>query len=210
VLIDGGSALDILFRNALTKVDIKLEDLEPYDAPFCGVLSGQTSQPLGQITLVVQFSTANHFRIDYINFIVADFEGTYHAILGRPALVKFMVIPHYVYLLLKMPTKKGVLSLKGNVLIAYNCEEEGYATTKALELSIRMQQSIINAKKIPLADLEIPGKEATRAALKSKETKEVELVPGDKSKMACIGATLDPKLEDALISFLRENVSVFA
>jgi hypothetical protein len=73
---------------------------------------------LGQITLVVQFSTADHFRIDYVNFIVADFEGTYHAILGRPTLAKFMGIPHYVYLLLKMPTEKGILSLRGNVLIA--------------------------------------------------------------------------------------------
>jgi hypothetical protein len=34
VLIDGGSALNILFRNALTELDIKPEDLEPYDAPF--------------------------------------------------------------------------------------------------------------------------------------------------------------------------------
>jgi hypothetical protein len=34
VLIDGGSALDILFRNALTELDIMPEDLEPYDAPF--------------------------------------------------------------------------------------------------------------------------------------------------------------------------------
>jgi hypothetical protein len=34
VLIDGGSALDILFHNALTELDIKPEDLEPYDAPF--------------------------------------------------------------------------------------------------------------------------------------------------------------------------------
>jgi hypothetical protein len=93
---------------------------------------------LGQITLAVQFSTADHFRIDYVNFIVVDFEGTYHAILGRPALAKFMAIPHYVYLILKMPTEKGVLSLRGNVLIAYNCEKEGYATAEALELSIRM------------------------------------------------------------------------
>jgi hypothetical protein len=38
VLIDGGSALDILFLNALTELDIKPEDLEPYDAPFWGVL----------------------------------------------------------------------------------------------------------------------------------------------------------------------------
>jgi hypothetical protein len=34
VLIDDGSALDILFLNALTKLDIKLEDLEPYDTPL--------------------------------------------------------------------------------------------------------------------------------------------------------------------------------
>jgi hypothetical protein len=34
VLIDGGSALDILFGNALTEVDIELENVEPYDAPF--------------------------------------------------------------------------------------------------------------------------------------------------------------------------------
>jgi hypothetical protein len=40
--------------------------------------------------------------------------------------------------LLKMPTEKGVLSLRGNVLIAYNCEKEGYATTEALELLIYM------------------------------------------------------------------------
>jgi hypothetical protein len=113
VLIDGSSALDILFRNTLTELDIKLEELEPYNAPLWGVLLRQTCQPLGQITLAVQFGTADHFRIDYVNFIVADFEETYHAILGRPALAKFMVISHYVYLLLKMPTEKGLISLSG-------------------------------------------------------------------------------------------------
>jgi hypothetical protein len=32
--------------------------------------------------LAVQFGIADHFRTDYVNFIVVDFEGTYHAILG--------------------------------------------------------------------------------------------------------------------------------
>jgi hypothetical protein len=36
-----------------------------------------------------------------------------------------MAIPHYVYLILKMSIEKGVLSLRGNVLIAYNFEKEG-------------------------------------------------------------------------------------
>jgi hypothetical protein len=104
-----------------------------------------------------------------------------------------MAIPHYVYLLLKMPTEKGVLSLRCNVLITYNCEKEGYATAEALKLLIRMQQSIVDAKKIPPADLEILSKEATRAAAKSKETKEVELVSGKKTKTAHIEVVLEPK-----------------
>jgi hypothetical protein len=31
----------------------------------------------------------------YIKFEVADFETSYHAILGRPAIAKFMAVPHY-------------------------------------------------------------------------------------------------------------------
>jgi hypothetical protein len=122
-----------------------------------------------------------------------DFEGTYHAILGRPALAKFMAVPHYVYLLLKMSTEKGVLTLRGNMFIAYTCEKGSFTTAEALELSIRMQLSIASSKKIALEELEISSKEATRAVAKSKETKEVELVEGDKTKTARIGADLYPK-----------------
>jgi hypothetical protein len=46
--------------------------------------------------------------------------------------------------------------------------------------------------------------------VKSKETKEVELVEGDKTKTARIGANLDPKYEDTLVRFLRKNMSLFA
>jgi hypothetical protein len=158
-----------------------------------GVLPGQASQPLGQITLPVQFGTADHFRVEFISFIIVDFEGTYHAILGRPALAKFMAVPHYVYLMLKMPTQHGVLSLRGNVLVAYNCERDSFDAVEAFELSTRMEQTIAEAKMIPPEEVEIPRNEPKRKVTKSGEHKEVELVPGDKSKMALIGAQLDPK-----------------
>ena len=89
--------------------------------------------------LPVQFGTPDHFRIDYVNFIVADFEGTYHAILGRLALTKFMAVPHYTYLVLKMPTEKGVLTLKGNIYVAYTCEEESFKVAEASELLVHME-----------------------------------------------------------------------
>ena len=64
----------------------------------------RTSKPLGEITLPVQFGTASNYRVEHINFYVADFDTAYHAILGRLALAKFMAMPHYAYLVMKMPS----------------------------------------------------------------------------------------------------------
>ena len=75
------------------------------DSLFWGIVPRKASLPLGQITLPVQFGTAKHFHIDYVNFLVANFNTAYHAILGRPTLAKFMAVPHYTYLVLKIPTQ---------------------------------------------------------------------------------------------------------
>jgi hypothetical protein len=99
-----------------------------------------------------------------------------------------MAVPHYVYLMLKMPTQHSVLSLRGNVLVAYNCERDSFDTVEAFELSTRMEQTIAEAKMIPPEEVEIPRNEPKRKATKSGEHKEAELVPGDKSKTALIGA----------------------
>ena len=141
----------------------------------------------------MQFGKPDHFRTDYVNFIVADFDSTYHAILGRPALTKFMAVPHYSYMVFKMPTEQGVLTLRGNVYTAYTYAEESYQTTEASDISVRMEEIRINAMKTPSDHLEIPVNEAPRKMNKSKDHKTVELVEGDSSKTALIGANLDPK-----------------
>ena len=141
----------------------------------------------------MQFGTPDHFRTDYVNFVVADFEGTYHAILGRPTLTKFMAIPHYRYLVLKMPTEKGVLTLRGNVYVAYTYEDDSFKIAEAHDLSIRMAETTLDAKQTPADHLEIPELEAPCKNIKSKEHKEIQLVDSDPSKMALIGANLDPK-----------------
>jgi hypothetical protein len=110
VLVDGGSSIDILFCSSLPALKLTEVDLKPYDAQFWGVLPGHSSIPLGQITFPVQFGTPNHFRTDYVNFMVVDFEGTYHAILGQPALTKFMVVPHYSWCSKCLPSKVSLLS----------------------------------------------------------------------------------------------------
>jgi hypothetical protein len=69
--------------------------------------------------------------MEYIKFEVENFESSYHAILGRPALAKFMAVPHYVYLLLEMSGKIGVLTFHGDLKKSYDCDQEAieYAST---------------------------------------------------------------------------------
>ena len=88
--------------------------------------------------MLVLFDTMKHFRVDYVNFLIADFNVAYHAILGRPALAKFMVVPHYTYLVLKMPTEQGVLSMCANLDVAYSYEKESFVLADATDISIRM------------------------------------------------------------------------
>ena len=56
-----------------------------------------------------------------------------------------------------------------------------------------MAETILDAKKTSADHLEIPELEAPCKNIKSKEHKVIQLVDGDPSKMALIGANLDPK-----------------
>ena len=136
---------------------------------------------------------ASNYRVEHINFYVADFNTTYHAILGRPALANFMAVPHYAHRVLKMPLPAGVLALRANLSIAYTYETESLALAEATDLSIQMASVVTDAKMVPADDLEIPLLEPPRATAKSKETKEVGLGLDDPSKTVKIGAHLDPK-----------------
>ena len=56
-----------------------------------------------------------------------------------------------------------------------------------------MASTVTDAKRVPADDLEIPALEPPRASAKSKETKEVGLGLDNPTKIAMIGAHLDPK-----------------
>ena len=60
-----------------------------------------------------------------------------------------MAVPHYVYMVLKIPTEQGILTLRANVSIAYDYEREGIAIAEVMDLSARMEVCIADSKKIP-------------------------------------------------------------
>ena len=52
---------------------------------------------------------------------MVDFPGSYHTILGRPCYAKFMAIPKYTYLKLKMPGPNDVITVSSAFSHAFTC-----------------------------------------------------------------------------------------
>jgi hypothetical protein len=124
VLIDGGAGLNIIFSETLRKMGLDFAGLITLTrVPFYRIVPSKAAMPHGQITLPVIFGTQINYQTEFIKFKVADFNTSYHAILGRPALAKFMAIPpHYPYLLLKMLGPHIILYLQGDLKRAFDCD----------------------------------------------------------------------------------------
>jgi hypothetical protein len=73
------------------------------------VVLGKQSTPLGQVTLLVTFRDARNYHTETLTFVVVDFFRPYHVILGWPRYIKFMAIPSYTYLKLKIPRPAVVI-----------------------------------------------------------------------------------------------------
>ena len=80
--------------------------------------------PLGQIDLPVTFGDRSNYRTKTLTFDVVGFPLAFHAILGRPCYTKFMAVPNYTYLKLKMPGPHGVITIGTSFQRAYECEVE--------------------------------------------------------------------------------------
>ena len=99
------NGLNILYIDTLDTMRIPRSELRLAGSPFHGVISGAQVHPLRQIDLPITFGNRANFRSEVLTFEVVDFPGSYHAILGQPYFAKFMAIPNYTYLKLKMPSQ---------------------------------------------------------------------------------------------------------
>jgi hypothetical protein len=112
VLIDGGAGLSIISYAAFKHLQIPESKLTP-SRPFSGV-GPDPVYPAGPISLPVTFGTEDNFRTENVQFEVAEVNLPFNAIIGRPALYWFMAVAHYGYLVLKMPSPTGVLTIQGD------------------------------------------------------------------------------------------------
>jgi hypothetical protein len=198
VLIDGGSGLNVLFAKTLKKMGLDITHmLTKSTAPFYSIVPGNAAVPLGSVVLPVTFGESrDNYRTEYIKFEVADFETSYHAILGRPAIAKFMEVPHYTYLVLKMPSPEGVLSLQGDLKISHDCDMEAVEIASTNQVPNAMMEIYTASKKLAPSELNIPEKSDKANKPQPAEevlVKTIDLGTGDSSKTTTIGPGLDPK-----------------
>jgi hypothetical protein len=125
VLIDGGADLNVISHAAFKQLQIPVSRLGP-SRPFSGV-GPQPMYPLGSIALPVTFGTEENFRTENVVFDVAEVNLPFNAIIDRPTLYRFMDIAHYGYLVLKMPSPAGVLTMQGDRATALAAVEKLHA-----------------------------------------------------------------------------------
>jgi hypothetical protein len=189
VLMDGGSCLNIIYAETLGLLQIDLSLIRAGVAPFHGIIPGKRVQPLGQLDLPVCFGTPYNFQKETLTFEVVGFRGTYHAVLGRPCYAKFMAIPNYTYLKIKMPGPNGVITVGSTCRHAHECDVECVEYAEALTEYEALIADLENlSKEVPDAKHHAGNFEPAEAV------KSVPLDPSnDASKQVRICSELDPK-----------------
>src|SRR4051812_48258801 len=189
VLIDGGSTINILYRDTMVKLGLSERDLERSRMTFHGIVPGLSCTPLGRIRLDVIFGTEENFRREPIWFEVADLSSPYHALMGLPTFAKFMFSAHETYLKMKIPGPNGVITVIGDFRKSLECTSAGgnLAYSQVItEEKHQLGKVIAMAQAQSKAPLPVgPAKRENEESIfqSAKDSKKVALDPSDSTKL---------------------------
>jgi hypothetical protein len=161
VLMDRVSGINMLYVSTLDNMGIPQSKLRPSTTPFNGVIPGMEALTIGQIDLPIKFVTLQNFYTETLTFEVVGFSRTYHAILRRLAYAKFMAVPNYTYLKLKIPGPKGIITVGTMFQRAFECDAEYFQFAEALIRSVGFTPNLTPRTKIS------PSRPSERPALSS-------------------------------------------
>lgn len=116
VMVDGGSAAEVMYPNLYKGLGLKLEDLMPYNSPLMS-FDGKLVISMGMIRLPIQTS----IEIVEVNFIVVDTYSPYTAIVGRPWLHTLGAVASSLHQKVKFSSGDQVLEIHGCQPMARQC-----------------------------------------------------------------------------------------
>jgi hypothetical protein len=193
VLVDGGSSINVTFPWTLLALGVALKNLTESDTPFFDIVPTEGEYPLGDIYMPVTFRTPENYRTEFLRFEVARLDCGYNTIIGRPGLAKFMAIPHYSYMILKMPGPQGIIIVRAYFQGVAECFQGaiqaalavGPSTAPLTQANTRLEEE----------GLTIPTNEAqaVTSIRPTEETKKINLGFANECKTAIISSSLDDK-----------------
>ena len=116
VLVDQGSAVEIIYPDLYKGLNLKLGNLTAYNSPLVS-FEGKTVIPKSQIRLLIQTDS----KIVEVDFIVVDSYSLYTAIVARPWLHALGAISSTLYQKVKYSSYGQVKEIVRNQSMARQC-----------------------------------------------------------------------------------------
>ena len=116
VLVDPGSAVEVMYPDLNKGLNLRLEDLMAYDSPLIS-FEGKTVVPKGQIRLPIQTG----LEVVEVDFIVVDAYSPYTAIVAKPWIHALEAVSSTLHQKVKYPSRCQVEEIHGNQAIARQC-----------------------------------------------------------------------------------------
>jgi hypothetical protein len=140
-LVNNGASLNLIMRKTFIEMGLNLSDLTHIHDMFYGVIPGQSSTPIGRINLEVSYRMGDNKRKKMLTFDVASFDIGYNCILGRPFLLKFMVVIHIAYATMKIPSPKCIITIKVDQWDTLACENASLSQVGCFVVEAAQKQS---------------------------------------------------------------------
>ena len=116
VMVDKGSAAEIMYPDLFKGLNLRTEDLTPYSSPLIS-FEGKVIIPKGQIKLPVQTSS----ETVEVDFILVDAYSPYIALVVRPWLHTLGVVSSTLHQKIKYPSGGKIEEILGDQTMARQC-----------------------------------------------------------------------------------------
>jgi hypothetical protein len=146
MLVDNGTSLNLIMRKIFIEMGLSLLYLTLVHDTFNNVISGQLSTPIGHIILKVSCRSEDNKCWEMLTFKGASFDIGYNCILGRPFLLKFMVVINTAYATMRMSGPKGMITIKADQLDALASENTSLLHAGRFGDKVTQDQSVKAAK----------------------------------------------------------------
>ena len=116
VMVDQGSAAEIMYPDLFKGLNLRTEDLTPYNSPLVS-FEGKVIILKGQIRLPVQTDS----ETVEVDFIVVDAYSPYTAIVARPWLHTLGAVSSTLHQKIKYPSGGKIEEILGDQTMARQC-----------------------------------------------------------------------------------------